>query len=636
MPPPAAAPRSRPRSLGPLARAVEAELQTRPHLSPRVAAWQILRRVAEAGDEPRLAELAADYPRLLALKVNPGPPPTLVPGSKARKKAGSVYTPDWLVEHLLEQTAQPLIDAAVDTGEPDQLLALRFCDPACGAGAFIVPLLDRLACALRALDPGAHPAGLLKCVCACDLDPLAARACRARLCARIGLPWRPGSLRDRIVVGESLTGVDWPERFPDAFARGGFDAVVGNPPFLGQLSVGTALPRDMAARLRERFGGAVKGYADTAAAFLLAAVEMTRDGGRVGMVLPLSVLASRDASGVRTRVLERGAIESAWIGEGGEFDAGVNACAVVVGVGGGGGQWAMGNGQWGEASVAVGRGLAQHRVTAEGLESSWASLAVPVWDLPACSFRASGVVGDRATATADFRDAYYGLQGRVEEEGEDRPGGGAARSGVAPLITSGMIGPLELRWGGGARIHKRAWSRPVADVGSFEGWLANWAKARLVPKVLVATQGRAMEAVADEGGAWLPVTPVISVMPTDPREVWKLLAAVASPVASVVAYRRWGGTGMSVQALKVSAKQVLELPVPGNLEAWIRGADLAREIQGGSSLARASGSSRREGEGRTLKAFGRAMLEAYEVEGDEADAVLNWWLGRLRVGNARG
>ncbi len=647
MPPSTAATRSRPRAPGPLARAVEAELAPDPRRSLRFAAWRVLRNAAESGDEDRLAELADDYPRLLALRIDPGPPRTLVPGSDARKKAGSVYTPPWLVHHLLDRAAQPMIEASRATGDPRAVLALRFCDPACGSGAFLLPLLERLVQALASLDPGAPPADLLQCLCGCDLDPVAARACRARLCARAGVPWRSGSLRDRIVVGESLTEVDWPTCFPEICARGGFDAIVGNPPFLGQLSAGTALPRETARRLRERFEGAVRGYADIASAFLLASTEMTRDGGRVGIVQPLSVLASRDASAVRARVLARGSIESAWIGEGGEFDAGVNACALVVSVG----HRAMGEGHQVEAAVTVGRGLAAHRVRPVGLEKTWAGIAAPVWGLPECPFRPGGSVADRAAATADFRDAYYGLQGRVQEAGEDH-------AHASRLITSGLIGPLALRWGAGTRIHKQAWTRPVARVDAFEGWLARWASARLVPKVLVATQGRAMEAVADARGEWLPVTPVISVMPHEPDDVWRLLAAIASPVASVEAYRRWGGTGMSVQALKVSAKQVLELPLPIDGAAWDRGAQLARQIQTGSlGTGHAIAAHRTDGapsaseravrasgpdvvadggppgppEFGALHRFGATMLDAYAVGGLDREAVLSWWLGRLGV-----
>ena len=44
--------------------------------------------------------------------------------------------------------------------------------------------------------------------------------------------------------------------------------------------------------------------------------------------------------------------------------------------------------------------------------------------------------------------------------------------------------------------------------------VARWARKRQVPKVLVATQTRVLEAVADLDGQMVPVTPTVSVEPT--------------------------------------------------------------------------------------------------------------------------
>jgi len=70
-----------------------------------------------------------------------------------------------------------------------------------------------------------------------------------------------------------------------------FDVVVGNPPFLNQLSAATTRGG------RSRFGGGP--YADAAAEFLALAVRLARPGGRVGLVLPQSLLSARDAAAIR-------------------------------------------------------------------------------------------------------------------------------------------------------------------------------------------------------------------------------------------------------------------------------------------------------------------------------------------------
>ena len=79
-----------------------------------------------------------------------------------------------------------------------------------------------------------------------------------------------------------------------------FDVVVGNPPFLNQLSTLTSRGG------RSRFGGGP--YADAAAEFLALAIGLARPGGRVGLVLPQSLLATRDAAAIRAAVDDAAAL----------------------------------------------------------------------------------------------------------------------------------------------------------------------------------------------------------------------------------------------------------------------------------------------------------------------------------------
>src|SRR5690606_11062339 len=104
---------------------------------------------------------------------------------------------------------------------------------------------------------------------------------------------------------------------------------------------------------------------------------------------------------------------------------------------------------------------------------------------------------------------------------------------------------------------------------------ASWAVARRVPKVLVATQTRVVEAVVDEAGGWLPSVPVITVT-APPDRLWHVAAALHAPTASVVAAHRSAGTARSLGAIKLSARQVEGLPAPVDPAAWDEGAHLLR------------------------------------------------------------
>jgi hypothetical protein len=80
----------------------------------------------------------------------------------------------------------------------------------------------------------------------------------------------------------------WSLEFPDAAAAGGFDVILGNPPFMGGLRIsgvaGEAYRRWLEAALAP-FGGT----ADLCAAFFRRAFALLRPGGRLGMIATNSI-----------------------------------------------------------------------------------------------------------------------------------------------------------------------------------------------------------------------------------------------------------------------------------------------------------------------------------------------------------
>jgi hypothetical protein len=226
---------------------------------------------------------------------------------------------------------------------------------------------------------------------------------------------------------------------------------------------------------------------------------------------------------------------------------------------------------------------------------------------PLPRLRCDGVVGDVATVTADFRDQYYAVVAATREGG---PHG-------APVVTCGLIDPARVRWGERpARIGRRSWSQPRAVLA---GPAADWAGQRLVPKVMVATQTRVIEAAADEDGRWLPAVPVVAAAPRD-VDVWALLAALLAPAVSALARRRHAGAALSADAIKLSAKQVAALPLPADRTAWAAGADAARA----ATMAGRAGDT--EGWQSGLLVLADAMDEAYA---SRAPRLRAWWWERV-------
>lgn len=295
---------------------------------------------------------------------------------------------------------------------------------------------------------------------------------------------------------------------------------------------------------------------------------------------------------MRERVLAAGRLRAAWVAGERVFEAAVRVWAPVVDVG-----------EPPDGAVEVRAGAGFDRVGDVVLDgASWAALLAPVHRTPAALVRSDRRLRDVATATAGFRDQFYGLVPYVED-----------RSDGAPLVTSGAIDPLSCSWGKRPiRFAGRDWAGPRVDVDRLaagDPTLHRWVTERLVPKVLVATQTKVVEAVADPEGRLVPSVPVVAVTP-DPAEVWAVTAALSAPPVTVWALRQAAGAALAADAVKLSAKQILEAPLPVDDRLW---AEVATRLATGDLPA---------------PEFATLMTRAYGLTAD--DPVVTWWLGRLR------
>jgi hypothetical protein len=156
-------------------------------------------------------------------------------GAADRKKSGAFYTPQDLVEGLTGHA----LDSALRSASPglDPLAAFRqikVLDPACGSGAFLVHVLERLALLRRQIgEPGSiseiRRRVLTTSIFGVDLNPMAVWLCELRLWLSIVVeseevdPMRivPLPNLDRhIRVGDSLAGGAFDDRGNVAQAGG--------------------------------------------------------------------------------------------------------------------------------------------------------------------------------------------------------------------------------------------------------------------------------------------------------------------------------------------------------------------------------------------------------------------------------
>ncbi len=134
----------------------------------------------------------------------------------AVKTFGKVYTPAWVVDYMLA----PLFEGA--------LKGVHICDPACGSGDFLAPIVKQICNQALTASKSERPQYIatLKHLTGYDIDSEAVKYCRQRL----------SSIAKKI-LGQDVSHNFWRVREIDAMDaqeadQMRFDWVVGNPPYV--------------------------------------------------------------------------------------------------------------------------------------------------------------------------------------------------------------------------------------------------------------------------------------------------------------------------------------------------------------------------------------------------------------------
>ena len=214
-------------------------------------------------------------------------------------------------------------------------------DPACGPGALLRAGLRRL------LDLGAPAAVAAGCLYGVDTDEVALAVCRAVLAAEAterGHPCRPADFERQIIHGDALTGptpsgagtpgsLAWHLAFPQVLAvdgepeepvtgwRGGFDAVIVNPPW-ERLKViardwGGTAPAALRAR-SARIAAAVRGAGrhpltgtgeiNAYLPFIETSWRLTAPTGNACLIVPAGFATDRSAARLLEALVSAGAL----------------------------------------------------------------------------------------------------------------------------------------------------------------------------------------------------------------------------------------------------------------------------------------------------------------------------------------
>ena len=199
-----------------------------------------------------------------------------------RKKDGVFYTPKYITKYIVEntvgklchekKTALSIIEADYFTDKKrqkktikplveklkqyrDWLLQLTICDPACGSGAFLNEALNFLITEHGYIDElqaklfgdamvlsDVENSILENNLFGVDLNEESVEIAKLSLWLRTAQPNRKlNNLNNNIKCGNSLIddpeiagdkAFNWENEFPEVFKKGGFDVVIGNPPYV--------------------------------------------------------------------------------------------------------------------------------------------------------------------------------------------------------------------------------------------------------------------------------------------------------------------------------------------------------------------------------------------------------------------
>ena len=215
------------------------------------------------------------------------------PTISKRKKDGVFYTPQYITKYIVENTVGKLCSnkkdelgiveeeyfsdkkrqtatkkSLVDKLESyrDWLKGVTICDPACGSGAFLSAALlflkkeHELINEMQAKVTGGGIAFayfendiLENNLYGVDINEESIEIAKLALWLRTAQPNRKlSSLNNNIKCGNSLVSdltiasnkaFDWEREFPEVFAKGGFDIVIGNPPYVDSETMTKTIPQ---------------------------------------------------------------------------------------------------------------------------------------------------------------------------------------------------------------------------------------------------------------------------------------------------------------------------------------------------------------------------------------------------------
>jgi hypothetical protein len=264
-----------------------------------------------------------------------------------RKKDGVFYTPEYITRYIVDNTLGRLcyekkeelqiggeiltpsntkkLKKAEQTHKQniltyrEWLTNLKILDPACGSGAFLNQALEFLINEHTLVRDMLLPFEDLTLgyeiekeilehnLYGVDINEDAVEIAKLSLWLRTAHKGRElTKLADKIKCGNSLiddktvaeNAFVWEEEFAEVFARGGFDVVIGNPPW------GATMPQSHINHLKLKYPDITSKSNDSYLFFTLMSLQLLRTQGLLGFIIPNTWMLINTAKDIREKLLQ--------------------------------------------------------------------------------------------------------------------------------------------------------------------------------------------------------------------------------------------------------------------------------------------------------------------------------------------
>ena len=268
-----------------------------------------------------------------------------------KKSNGAVTTPEYLVNQVIHSAFSDSINKLTIS----QILKLKIADIACGSGVFIVGAYEFIVHQIERriiegetfdenfyiLQDGnvnltieGRKTIINNCLYGVDINPEAVEVAKMAISLKLIDNYAPkdfgavGILGPQILNGiganircgnslvnpdieevcpkitenskelQATNAFDWQRAFPEVFEQGGFDYIIGNPPYVEVRNYNVNLPQ-MAIYIKKVYSSSKNGKIDIAIPFIERGISLLNDNGRLGYIVQKRFFKTEYGKGIR-------------------------------------------------------------------------------------------------------------------------------------------------------------------------------------------------------------------------------------------------------------------------------------------------------------------------------------------------